>query len=92
MSGLQAPGELSAKGNSGAVNHVEFSASADGSSYEIWRRHGDTVDWYLHATVSEPMFDDQGVKPGQYYEYKVRAVRESEVSEFSPSAVAYGAE
>ena len=71
--------------------HVEFSGNSE-SSFEIWRRHGDTVDWYLHATTNDPAYDDSDVKPGQYYEYKVRAVRGDSASEFSSSAVAYGAE
>lgn len=92
MSSLQAPSGVSAKSLAGAVNQVEFVGGSDSGSYEIWRRHGDTVDWYLHATVDEPKFEDSGVKPGQYYEYKVRAVRGEESSDFSSSAVAYGAE
>jgi hypothetical protein len=88
---LSPPGRVSAKGLSGAVNRIEFSGGDD-TSYEIWRRHGDTVDWYLHATTSDTNFADSDVKPGQYYEYKVRTVRGDSVSDFSPSAVAYGAE
>lgn len=71
--------------------HVEFGGNNE-TSFEIWRRHGDTVDWYLHATTNDPAYDDSDVKPGQYYEYKVRAVRGEAVSEFSGSAVVYGAE
>lgn len=89
---LPAPSGLSAKGLPGAVNELQFGGGGDDITFEIWRRHGDTVDWYLHATTSEPSFTDAEVKPGQYYEYKVRAVQGESVSEFSPSAVAYGAE
>ena len=87
-----APAALSATALAGAVNKIEFVGAGSGVSFEIWRRHGDTVDWYLHATVTEPRLADAEVKPGQYYEYKVRAVRGDSVSEFSPSAVVYGAE
>jgi hypothetical protein len=89
---LQPPQGLSAKALAGSVIEVTFGDGGGGVDYEIWRRHGDTVDWYLHATTSDPGFSDCEVKPGQYYEYKVRAVRGDAVSEFSPSAVAYGAE
>ena len=89
---LSAPTGLSATAMAGAVNKIEFGSSGEDMSFEIWRRHGDTVDWYLHATVTAPTFADAEVKPGQYYEYKVREVRGDSVSEFSPSAVVYGAE
>jgi hypothetical protein len=89
---LQPPSGVSAKPLAGSVIEISFGGEGGGLNYEIWRRHGDTVDWYLHATTSDPGFSDAGVKPGQYYEYKVRAVRGDSVSEFSPSAVAYGAE
>jgi len=88
---IAAPTALTAKGLPGRTNHIEFGGNNEGS-FEIWRRHGDTVDWYLHATVNDAAFDDSDVKPGQYYEYKVRAVRGDSVSEFSGSAVVYGAE
>ena len=75
---------LSASATGPGLNRIEFSGGSD--SYEIWRRHGDTVDWYLHATIAEQAFDDSGITPGQYYEYKVRPVG----GEFSPSVVVYG--
>ena len=87
---IAAPSGLAVKGLAGRINHIEF--SGDGSGFEIWRRHGDTVDWYLHATTNDSSFEDSDVKPGQYYEYKVRAVRGESVSEFSGSAVVYGME
>ncbi len=86
---LNAPTGLSAKGSAG-VNRIEFEGKGGDASFEIWRRHGDTVDWYLHATTNEGGFDDTSVKPGQYYEYKVRAVRGDSSSEFSASVVVYG--
>jgi hypothetical protein len=89
---LQPPSELTVQALAGSLIDVTFGGEGGGVNYEIWRRHGDTVDWYLHATTSEPGFSDAEVKPGQYYEYKVRAIRGDSVSEFSPSAVAYGAE
>ena len=88
---LPVPTAVTAKGLPGRTIHIEFGGNNE-SSFEIWRRHGDTVDWYLHATTNDAVFDDSDVKPGQYYEYKVRAVRGDSVSEFSRSAVVYGAE
>ena len=90
MNDLNVPAGLKATAHP-HVNRVEFSAGnlAD-AVYDVWRRHGDTVDWYLHATVNGPVFEDTDVTPGQYYEYKVRAVRGDEHSEFSDSAVVYG--
>lgn len=91
--GVVPPGGLSANASSGGLNRIEFHGGTEpGVQYEVWRRHGDTVDWYLHATTSEPGFSDEGVEAGQYYEYKVRAVRGDSMSEFSPSAVVYGVE
>ena len=91
---LPAPTSLTAQGLPQRKNHIEFSGydPSEGTSFEIWRRHGDTVDWYLHATTNYPAYEDSDVKPGQYYEYKVRAVRGDAVSEYSGSAVVYGME
>ena len=87
---LNAPSGLVAAAEPG-VNRIEFSAgTVPDAVYQIWRRHGDTVDWYLHATTQAGALDDREVKPGQYYEYKVRTVRGESVSDFSPSAVVYG--
>ena len=88
---LPAPAGLIAKGLPQRKNHIEFDPSG-ATSFEIWRRHGDTVDWYLHATTNDPAYEDSDVKAGQYYEYKVRAVSGDSVSEFSESAVTYGVE
>ena len=88
---IPVPAGLTANALPRSTIHVEFGGN-DESSFEIWRRHGDTVDWYLHATTNGAAYEDSDVKPGQYYEYKVRAVRGDSTSEFSGSAVAYGAE
>ena len=91
-SNMQSPSGLAAVAASGAVNKINFTGvEASGEvTYEIWRRHGDTVDWYLHATTSDPAYEDTDVKPGQYYEYKIRAVQGESASEYSDSAVVYG--
>jgi hypothetical protein len=91
---LQPPAAPTATGLPNRKNKIELGSyeSGDGVTFEIWRRHGDTVDWYLHATTTDSAYEDTDVKPGQYYEYKVRAKRGDGASEFSPSAVVYGAE
>lgn len=89
----QDPTNLSAFGYSNGVNTVRFTGNNKPGQviFEIWRRHGDTADWALHATTRKQSFTDTGITPGQYYEYKVRAVAAKSVSNFSNSAVVYGA-
>lgn len=89
----QDPANLSAFGYSNAVNVIRFDGNNKTGTvvYEVWRRHGDTVDWYLHATTTKRSFTDTPVTPGEYYQYKVRAVAARTVSNFSNSAVVYGA-
>jgi hypothetical protein len=86
------PTDLSAFGFSNGVNKIVFSGNNKRGRvvYEIWRRHGDTAGWALHATTKKQSFTDTPVTPGQYYEYKVRAVAAKSVSNFSNSAVVYG--
>ena len=93
MSNLNVPIELAAEGREGRTNVVKFRGNNEQTAiYEIWRRHGDSGEWALHETISSESFDDAEVKPGQYYEYKVRAVSGEQTSEFSESAVTYGRE
>lgn len=89
----QDPANLSAFGYSNAVNVIRFDGNNKTGTvvYEVWRRYGDTFDWYLHATTTKRSFTDTPVTPGEYYQYKVRAVAARTVSNFSNSAVVYGA-
>ena len=89
----QDPTDLSAFGYSNGVNKIRFNGNNRSGRviYEIWRRHGDTVDWYLHSTTRRQRYTDTPVTPGQYYNYKVRAVAAKSVSNFSNVAVVYGA-
>ena len=89
----QDPTKLSAFGYSNGVNKIRFSGNnrPGQAVFEIWRRHGDTVDWALHAITRKQSHTDTGITPGQYYEYKVRAIAAKSVSNFSNSAVVYGA-
>ena len=89
----QDPTDLSAFGYSNGVITMRFSGNNKPGRvvYEIWRRHGDTVGWSIHALTRRQRYVDTGITPGQYYEYKVRAVAARSVSNFSNSAVVYGA-
>ena len=88
----QDPTNLSAFGYSNGVITMRFTGNNKPGRvvYEIWRRHGDTVDWGIHALTRRQRHVDTPVTPGQYYEYKVRAVGAKSVSNFSNSAVVYG--
>ena len=86
------PTELSAFGYSNGVNKVTFKGNNPSGSvvYEIWRRQGDDGPWMLISTTTKQSFTDTPVTPGQYYEYKARAVAAKSVSNFTNSAVVYG--
>lgn len=88
----QAPTGLSAFGYSNGVNALKFKGNNNLNAvvYEVWRRQGDEGAWMLHGTTKKQSFTDTPVTPGQYYEYKVRAVAAKSVSVFSNSAVVYG--
>lgn len=88
----QNPTNLSVFGYSNGINRGKFSGNNKRGRvvYEIWRRQGDTGGWLLHATTKKQSFTDTPVTPGQYYEYRVRAVAAKSVSHFSNPAVVYG--
>lgn len=88
----QEPTGLSASGTSNGVNSLRFSGNNQPGRvvYEVWRRQGDAGVWQMHGTTKRQSFTDSGVTPGQYYEYKVRAVAARSVSNYSNSAVVYG--
>jgi hypothetical protein len=85
------PTDLSAQGFE-RVNSLVWSGNNKPGSvvYEIWRLHGDTAVWTLHATTKKQSFTDAPVTPGQVYNYKVRAVAATNASNFSNVAVVYG--
>lgn len=87
-----APTDLSAFGSSNGVNKCRFRGNnKPGSvSYEIWRREGRDGVWALLKTATKQSFVDSPVTPGQYYEYKVRAIAPTATSAFSGTAVVYG--
>ena len=75
-----------------AVNKGKFKGNNTSGSvmFEVWRREGDDGIWALHMPLKTSRFSDEGVTPGQYYEYKVRARAAKTVSDFTPTAVCYG--
>lgn len=89
----QDPTDLSAFGYSNGVITMRFAGNNKPGRvvYEIWRRHGDTVGWSIHGLTRRQRYVDTPVTPGQYYEYKVRAVAARSASNFSNTAVVYGA-
>ena len=88
----QDPTNLSAAGFSNGINKGKFKGNNRNGlvTYEIWRRQGDEGLWGILATTKRQNFVDTPVTPGQYYEYKIRAVAARSASNFSNSAVVYG--
>jgi hypothetical protein len=88
----QTPGSLAAIGFSNGVNTGRFSGNNSNCSvmYEIWRRTGTDGIWQIHILTARQTFEDKGVTPGQYYEYRVRARAKKNVSDFSNTTVVYG--
>ena len=88
----QTPTTLGVLGYSNHVNKGKFTGNNTPGSvvYEVHRREGDEGPWGLRLQTKKQTFSDVDVTPGQYYEYKVRAVAAKNVSEFSNSAVVYG--
>jgi hypothetical protein len=86
------PTDLSGEGRSNGVNYLRWSGNNKTGTvvYELWRLHGDTAPWTLHATTKKQSFTDAPVTPGQVYNYKVRAVAATNASNFSNVAVIYG--
>ena len=86
------PSDLSAFGYSNGVNTLKYKGNNRNGRviYEIWRRNGDTADWALHGTTRRQRYTDTPVTPGEYYNYKVRAVGAKSTSNFSNVAVVYG--
>jgi hypothetical protein len=88
----QDPSDLAVYGFSNGVNKGSFTGNNTKGRvmYDIWRREGDDGAWAPHLMTTRQRFTDTGVTPGQYYEYRVRAVAPKNTSNFSNSAVVYG--
>ncbi|CAN5528068.1 hypothetical protein BH10ACI3_BH10ACI3_26900 [soil metagenome] len=87
------PTDLVASGTSNGVNRIKWSGNNKNGSvtYEIWRLNGDTVPFAIIATTKKQVYVDTPVTPGEVYNYKVRAVASTNMSNFSNIAVVYGA-
>lgn len=88
----QNPSGLTATGTSNGVNRLTYTGNNKPTTvvYEIWRREGDDGPWSFLVSVKRQVHLDMPVTPGQYYEYKVRAVAAQSTSNFSNTAVVYG--
>lgn len=88
----QTPSDLAVVGFSNGVNEGKFKGNNKSGSvtYQIFRRQGDDGDWMMVDSVPAPKFTDEGITPGQYYEYRVRAKASKNTSQWSNSAVVYG--
>lgn len=86
------PTDLSVTGFSNGINKGKFAGNNTNGNvmYHVWRRKGDEGPWEAHILTKKQRFVDEGVTPGQYYEYRVRAVASTSVSAWSNSAVVYG--
>ncbi|MEO7538665.1 MAG: fibronectin type III domain-containing protein [Pyrinomonadaceae bacterium] len=87
----QTPADLSVTAYATGVNKCRFKGNNRyaHASYEIWRRAGNDETWNLLATTKKQSFADAPVKPGQSYQYRVRAVAPKTVSNFSDIAAVY---
>ncbi|MFH2115409.1 MAG: hypothetical protein ABIJ86_12970, partial [Spirochaetota bacterium] len=52
--------------------HLSWNGIASTDSFEIWRRKGETGDFYPFSQVSGTSFVDRSVEPGQWYYYCVK--------------------
>lgn len=86
------PTDVAAVGFSNGINEVRYVGNNRHGLvvYEIWRRTGREGEWQKHDLTRKQRYLDRGVIPGQYYEYRVRAVAAQNVSGFSNTTVVYG--
>jgi len=87
------PSDLAGEGRSNGVNYLKWNGNNKTGSvvYEIWRRYGDGLPFQLHGTTKKQTYQDYPVQPGGEYTYKVRAVAATNTSNFSNTALIYGA-
>lgn len=87
------PTDVSVIGSSNGVNTIIFRGNHVFASvvYEIYRRPDRSAPWVLIGTARKQAYADTPVTPGQFYEYKVRAVAARTRSNFSDVGVIYTA-
>jgi hypothetical protein len=89
----QTPTELSATGFSNHTNRLTFKGNNRPGSvtYAIEAKIGDTAPFVLVGTSTNQGFTHEGVTPGEYYLYRVRAQSGRNIySQWSNEAVVYG--
>jgi len=87
------PTELAATGFSNGVNALTFAGNNEPGqvTYVIEAKIGDTAPYVMVGTTRKQAFRHQGVIPGQFYQYHVRAqASRGLVSDWSNEAVVYG--
>lgn len=86
----QDPAELSVTGYSTGENKCRFRGNNKYGHvmYEIWRRDKGG-EWAMLGSTKKQSYTDAPVRPGQYYEYRVRAAASKNKSNFSNPAVVY---
>ena len=84
------PTELSVTGNSTGENKCRFRGNNRYGHvmYEIWRREKGG-EWTMLGSTKKQSYTDAPVRPGHYYEYRVRAAATKNKSNFSDRAVVY---
>lgn len=87
----QDPGDLVVTGSETGVNKLRFKGNNRRNSvrYEVYRRKSPADEWTFLGLTPQQSFVDKPVVPGQFYEYKVRALASTTTSNFSDSAVVY---
>ena len=88
----QDPTELWVTGFSNNVNVGRFVSNnpSGRANYEIWRRPAEGGAWQYHMNTRKRKFVDTPVRPGQHFEYRVRATSSRGASNYSNTAVIYG--
>lgn len=79
------PADLVVTGMSNGVNVVSFDGNNTSQvvKYEIWRRGRGDKKWAFLGNSSRQTYFDQPVVPGDFYEYKVRAIGSHNESNWS---------
>jgi len=89
------PTDLAATGFSNGVNSLTWTGNNTSGSvvYAIEVKIGDTAPYVLLATATRQDYRHEGVTPGQFYQYRVRAqAARNVVSGWSNEAVVYGSQ
>jgi hypothetical protein len=91
----QRPTDLSATGFSYGVNPLVWTGNNPSGSavYAIEVKIGDTAPYVLLTTATAQKWKHEGVTPGQFYQYRVRAqAARNLVSDRSNETVVYGSQ